>query len=257
MAINIVEYNMIRVLRRLGLLPLGGDLLELGETNWSGDIDLDTFRRDIAEFAAADRRQSLRDSLDQAVGAARPEAIWELAKIYWHTFLQPASMTAIDFHGTEGAIKLDLNGPIDLKRQFHFIMNSGTLEHIFNIGQAFKTIHDHMTPGGVVLHGFPFTGWIDHGFFNINPTVIWDLAAINSYQICLLTYCELDPPKVVRITSREQILQMAANGEIGRNAMLYVLLRKPAEHQQFRIPMQGIYAGNISADAKDAWYKLR
>jgi hypothetical protein len=39
--------------------------------------------------------------------------------------------------------------------------------------------------------------------------------------------------------------------------MLYVLLRKPAEHQQFRIPMQGIYAGNISADAKDAWYKLR
>ena len=34
MAINIVEYNLMRRFRDQKLFPLGGDLLELGEANW-------------------------------------------------------------------------------------------------------------------------------------------------------------------------------------------------------------------------------
>ena len=36
MAINIVEYNLIRFLRENNIFRLGGDLLEVGEANWYG-----------------------------------------------------------------------------------------------------------------------------------------------------------------------------------------------------------------------------
>ena len=76
--------------------------------------------------------------LDEAVKSEKPSAAWDIARVYWNIFLQPSSITAIDFHGTERALKLDLNSPLDMKRKFHIINNCGTLEHIFNIGQAFK-----------------------------------------------------------------------------------------------------------------------
>jgi hypothetical protein len=257
MAINIIEYNIMRRMRQELMLPLGGDILELGEANWYGDVDLNLLLQDIGNFAPADQQAKLRAQLQEAVEANRPGVLWEIAKVYWQAFLQPASMTAIDFHGTDKALKLDLNSPIKLKRQFHIVMNGGTLEHVFNVAQAFKTIHDHTRPGGFMLHGFPFTGWVDHGFYGFNPTFVWDLAASNDYRVCLFVYSEVNPPKIVPLTAREQILHMAKEGQIGQNSMLYVTLRRPDEEKSFRIPMQGFYAGSVSQEAAQAWKTLR
>jgi hypothetical protein len=257
MAINTAEYFLMRALRQQNALPLGVDVLELGENNWYGDLHVGTLRTDVAIYAAAEERDVLLTRLELAVQLPLELQAWAMADIYWRTFLRPSSMTAIDFHGSEKALNLDLNNPIDLKRQFSFIMNSGTLEHVFNIGQAFKTIHDHLAPGGLVFHAFPFTGWIEHGFYNINPTVIWDLAAINNYRICLFSYCELNPLKIIALNDREHILKMAAAGAICANAMLYAVLRQSDDAQPFRIPMQGYYADTLSAEAAEAWRTLR
>ena len=257
MAISFVEYSVMRFLREKSLFPLGGDLLELGEANWYGDVDPDMLRADILKFAPPEKQQALLKELDEAVKAQGPGASWDIARVYWDTFFQPSSKTAIDFHGTEKALKLDLNAPIDLKRQFHIVYNCGTLEHIFNTGQAFKTVHDHTLPGGFMIHQTPFVGWVDHGFYNFNPTLFWDLAAINNYHICIFLYAELNPPKTIQLENREQILQMAKNNEIGKNAVLMTVLRRPEQAQPFRIPFQGYYAGAISEKAVEAWSSLR
>jgi SAM-dependent methyltransferase len=257
MAISTVEYFLMRTLREQNPLPLGADLLQLGESNWYGDLNLGTFRADVEKFAAAGERADLLSRFDRVRNLPADRQSWELAEIYWRTFLQPSSMTAIDFHGTDKALKLDLNNPIELDRKFNFIMNGGTLEHVFNIAQGFKTIHDHLAPGGFVYHAMPFTGWIEHGFFNVNPTLVWDLAAANGYHVCLLAYCELNPPKIVQLAHREQILKMAAGGAIRPNANLYAVLRGPDQAAPFRIPIQGYYGGQLSAEAVEAWRTLR
>ena len=257
MAINIVEYNLIRFLRENKIFQLGGDLLEVGEANWYGDVDPNMLRSDILKFALPEKQQALAAELDATLKSNRPSAPWEVARIYWETFLQPASRTAIDFHGTETALKLDLNSPIDLKKQYHVVNNCGTLEHVFNVGQAFKTVHDHTLPGGLMIHQTPFVGWIDHGFYNFNPTFFWDLAATNFYHVCIFLYAELEPPKTVRLTSREQILQMAKNNELGKTAVFLIVLRRPDQAIPFRFPMQGFYAGTISQSAMDDWRALR
>jgi SAM-dependent methyltransferase len=256
MAINIIEYHVMRFLRQQNVLPLGGDLLQLGEANWYGDIDLNVLRADIKKFAAPDKQQHLLGRLEECLQANRPQKLFEIAEVYWHTFLAPASMTAIDFHGTQSALRLDLNSPIDLRRQFNFIANSGTLEHVFNIAQALKTAHDHLKTGGLVLHQFPFAGLVDHGFFNFNPTFIWDLSAANHYQVCLLIHADVNSGKITQLHTRERILEMAKNNQIGQNALLYAVLRRPDLARPFRIPIQGYYAGSISEEAAKAWHGL-
>jgi hypothetical protein len=136
-------------------------------------------------------------------------------------------------------------------------MNLGTAEHVCNVLQVFKTIHDFTLPSGLIVQALPFSGWVDHGFYNFNPTFYWDLAAANGYVMQLCVYTEIDPFKLVQLHRRESILELANAGQIGHNSMIYVLLRKPAQHAEFKVPIQGYYAEAISAEAAEAWMTLR
>jgi SAM-dependent methyltransferase len=256
MAISVIEYQLIRVLQEQNLFARGGDLLEIGEANWYGDVGLNQFAADIERFAAPERRAALLQQLE----AARPDpaaATWDLAKLFWQVFLSPASITAIDLGGSPAAHKLDLNQPIDIGQRFDIVHNAGTLEHVFDIAQAFRNIHNLTRPGGFMIHHAPFVGWVDHGFYSLHPTLFWDLAEANGYRVALMLYAEIDPPLLERLDSREAVLALAKAGRIGRNANLAAVLQRPNAEAPFRVPMQGYYAGRVSQDVVDAWSRLR
>jgi len=118
-------------------------------------------------------------------------------------------------------------------------------------------MHDHAKPGGLMLHGMPLSGWIDHGFYSFNPTLYWDLAAANGYQIVGAFYTQLDPFLIRPLASRETVGEMAGRGEIGGNSLIYVVFRQPAEPAAFRAPMQGYYADALSPDATTRWLTAR
>lgn len=257
MAITGIEYNLFRLMREQNVLPLGSEVLELGEANWYGDVDLRVLAQDVYRFLPEDSRQETFRQLDEIVTAKRPGMLFEIAKIFWQTFLQPTMMTAIDFHGTDRALKIDLNNPIHLDRRFQVILNLGTAEHIFNVAQVFKTIHDHAAPNCVMIHGLPFSGWVDHGFFNFNPTFYWDLAAANRYTVCAAAYAELKPLKLVQLRGRESIIDMVKQDQIGKNSLIYVVLRKSLHESDFCTPIQGYYANTVSKKSVEAWKKLR
>lgn len=257
MAISVIEYQLIRTLRQQNCLPPGGDLLEIGEANWYGDVGLDILREDIARFAAPEKRQSLLDALEAASRTEAGLLGWDLAKIFWHTFLQPDSITAIDLHGSPTARELDLNHPVKLDRQFHLVHNNGTLEHIFDIAQGFRNMHDLTRPGGLMIHHAPFVGWVDHGFYSLHPTLFWDLAEANGYHMVTMVYAELSPPRMETLENREAVLELARGNRIGRNGNLAVVMQRPLVAESFRTPMQGYYAGRISQEAVDAWSTLR
>lgn len=257
MAISVIEYNLIRSLQEQSLLPHGGDLLEIGEANWYGDVGLDVLRADIARFAAPQQQGQLLTALVEAGRADGLQASWDIAKVFWHTFLAPASISAIDFAGSAIAQRLDLNLPIDLGQRFDIVHNAGTLEHVFDIAQAFRNIHNLTRPGGVMIHHAPFVGWVDHGFYALQPTLFWDLAEANGYHVAVMAYAEVKPPKLVSLATREAVLELARDGRIGRNANLAAVLQRPHNEEPFRVPLQGYYAGRISQAAVDAWSELR
>ena len=239
-------------LRRAGWLPPRPSLLEFGEGQWYGDVPTATLSEDIDDLV---QDAGLREELHQRMvavlcGEARYQS-WDLAKLFFKACLDYRKYTAIDFHGTPEARKLDLNYPVDLGEQFDILVNAGTAEHIFDVGQFFRTAHDVTRPGGLMIHVMPYRGWLEHGFYSFNSTFYWDLAAANGYTMLMHAYAELKPPRFIELTRREEIMELALSGQLGKNATLYAVMRKAEVAGDFRVPIQHIYTREVGLTAKE------
>jgi hypothetical protein len=248
MAITHNDRAVFLQLREAGLFPPHPSMLELGEGQWFGDVSAETLSEDIDALV---QDEALREELHQRMVAIlcgdSPYQSWDLAKVFFRACLNYRKYTAIDFDGTPDARKLDLNYPVDLGEQFDILVNAGTAEHIFNVGQFFATAHDVTRPGGLMIHVMPFRGWLEHGFYSFNSTFYWDLAAANGYTMLIHAYAELDPPRLIELARREQIMDLARNGQMGKNSTLYAVMKKAGAASEFRVPIQHVYDAGLAA----------
>lgn len=235
MAISHTHYRLLRELRDLGELPIAGNILEIGQANWYGDCSAE-------EFAPGERD------------------MFAVVRKLYQWLMRPLAVVSIDLdQNAADALRLDLNeaqrGPHDA--QFELTINHGTAEHIFNIANVFRLMHNATKPGGLMIHEAPFTGWLDHGFYCLQPTLFFDLAAANGYRVGLMAIEVLSTQSVIVVPSREAVYEMARAGNLPNNAMLFVALRKGVEESEFRVPMQGVYSADASEETRQAWRELR
>ena len=89
-----------------------------------------------------------------------------------------SALQALDISDFEGADHIfDLNEddlPEHLANRFDAVFNGGTLEHVFHVPNALASITRMLRPGGVVIHVVPCNGWVNHGFYQISPTLMFD-----------------------------------------------------------------------------------
>jgi SAM-dependent methyltransferase len=180
MAITATHYRLFKSLP----LPQGGSLLEIGEANWYGDLEPDF---------PCDLKGDLHD----------------IAKAFYDATFAPSRLMAIDWNGTPSALRVDLNdghATAEAVRDgdFDVVINHGTAEHIFNIAQVFRTMHDACADGGLMVHDAPFTGWIDHGFYCLQPTLFYDLAAANNYEVVKVAIHTIEGQQIIPIEGRER-----------------------------------------------------
>jgi hypothetical protein len=256
MAITGLSYTVLRTLREHKLLPDSPAMIEMGESNWYGDVPLQQLAQDIQAFVTdADKRDELLRQL-HALDPNSNLAAYEVAKIFFRGIGGCTSVESIDPGEPGSTYKFDLNLPVPLQRTYQLVMNYGTGEHVFNVMQFYKTVHELTEAGGVMIHSAPMTGWVDHGFYNFQPTFFMDLAQANGYDMLLAVVASLNPFKPIVIRHREQVVELAKAGQLPDNAMIEVALRKKSA-QQFIVPMQGYYAGILSPAARAAWHSLR
>ena len=108
-----------------------------------------------------------------------------------------------------------------------------------------------------MLHGLPFQGWVDHGFYTFQPTFFFDLAEVNKYAPSVLLYAEVSPPRIVTIHDRNTLHEMAEKREIGENGMIFTAMRKRGGQQTFKAPIQGYYARRLNEVSSERWFSLR
>ena len=255
MAITAVDYHVFQALARGGGLPSRPRVLELGEAEWNGSPA--PLVETIAAIPDPDLRAQMQARYEEVLNGTARTRSWDMAKMFYRLFLDYESICAIDLHGTPAAMQLDLNYPVVLDERFDMVINLGTAEHVFNVAQFFRTCHELAEPGGMMIHTMPFSGWVEHGFYSFNPTFYWDLAAANRYHVVLLIYTEMSPFRMVQLNAREQIIDMAESGELGRNAMLYAVFRKDAAESEFRMPSQQVYGEGLNQRMLAAWHGLR
>lgn len=94
---------------------------------------------------------------------------------------------SIDADGTENSFIFDLNTDIvekyNFREKYDFVTNLGTSEHVFNQKNFFLNMHNLTDREGLMFHLVPFEGGINHGFFNYNPNLFFDIAKFNDYEI--------------------------------------------------------------------------
>jgi len=93
---------------------------------------------------------------------------------------------AVDYSEYEGAdIVFDLNGelPENLRGAFDYVINGGTLEHVFHIAKAMENMSGMVKNGGMIMHISPVAGWVNHGFYSVSPTFFEDYYGANGFLI--------------------------------------------------------------------------
>ena len=120
-----------------------------------------------------------------------------------------------------------------------FTLNAGTTEHLIDQKNAFSIVHDLTRSGGLMYHGVPFLGGVNHGYFNYHPNYFLDLARFNSYEILGLWICPVGSAALIPWAPGGKILKYL---KVEDNLMVDIccLFRKTND-LEFCIPFQRSY----------------
>lgn len=238
MAISGNHYRLLK--EHAPLFKRGGALLEIGEANWFGDTE--------PEFVLVQPRW--KDTAEKILKATKPD-LFDIAKDCYRELFAPSIVESVDLGGTKNAMRQDLNGLLKLPRRYDVVMNHGTAEHVFSCAQVFYSIHHACLPGGYMVHDAPLNP-VDHGFYNFNPTLYYDLAWANKYELISLSVYWIGG-QIKRFETRDQF---HAGWSFAPNAFMYVVMRK-GDDATFKIPQQGVYDGRLSEAGMKSWENNR
>ena len=82
--------------------------------------------------------------------------------------------------------------PASTHNSFDLIFDGGTLEHVFDVRTALRTICSMAKVGGRVVHVSPLSNCVDHGFYCFSPTLFADFYSANSWLIRRLATARFD-----------------------------------------------------------------
>ncbi len=149
-----------------------------------------------------------------------------------------AELTCVDINKSRGVEEIiDLNYPHDLGK-YNMVIDPGTIEHCFNIGQAIINAANAVEMGGVILHTPPVS-MVNHGFYNINPTCLADFYRQNGWDIELCVGVRKEELYQLPLTQRVQVPP--------ESSMYFVARRTNMNKLEF--PMQSKYLSNPSLGA--------
>lgn len=152
---------------------------------------------------------------------------------------------ALDFTDKESAQHIhDLNQPVPpaLQEKFDVVIDGGTTEHIFYIGQALDNCFAMLKPGGLMLSYVSADGWFGHGFFQTGPDVPWRYW--HHARGCEMLEVSIIPRKSpMRIIPIEDPTGKPRGGELALEGphMIVYACRKPLEAKPYASPIQGHY----------------
>jgi hypothetical protein len=81
-------------------------------------------------------------------------------------------------------IFIDLNEPLwpQYRERYSLVLDPGTCEHCFHIGQAAMNVAEMCAQGGHIVQGLPLNAY-NHGFYCVSPTWVRDFYEDNGFEI--------------------------------------------------------------------------
>lgn len=174
-----------------------GPLLTLG--NQDIYTDADTLRKWVKEYklnklSSADIEPStslgLRQINPQSSRFVHAKSFFKLLGISQKNYYD---VDKFDFDKPRILHDLEKSFSPKYKNFFNLIIDSGTLEHIFDIRSVMANIIAITKTGGYVLQIIPSNNFLNHGFYQVNPTFFYDFYTANGFKIIESYLVEIRP----------------------------------------------------------------
>ena len=179
-----ILYMMRPVLTELAGAAGASRVLSLGYP----DVLVDSEKL-VALFGESVRRRLVvRSDSAQAIAFHRLRDVDHLVETESLFAALGLQLDCIDVRAPRGVERIvDLNAPLpnDLVGSYRLVIDPGTIEHCFNIGQAMLNAARAMAVGGYIVHVNPLS-MFNHGFYNLNPTFYYDFYGQNGFELLFM-----------------------------------------------------------------------
>ena len=167
-------------LHNLGYLKNSKSVFEIGSQA------LHLKKEDLKQlFNNAGLKSDLVDKYPNMNWPERPEC----SSKFFYESLGIKEYQSIDLSGDYGAIVHDLNKPFEDKSKFNkfdIVTDHGSCEHVFNIAECYRTMHNLAKPGGFIIVAQAV--WKGNGYFKFDDSFFEGIAAANNYNIIFNSY---------------------------------------------------------------------
>ena len=127
---------------------------------------------------------------------------------------------------------------------YDVVIDVGTMEHCFNIGQALMNMASLVKLNGYIIHENPFLAG-NHGFYCINPTLYTDFYEQNGFEIEMVKLADMHGGTYIHDAPRTKRFQISSPQEL---SCIAVAKRKVIK--EFTFPNQSKYKKLIEGEAK-------
>lgn len=167
-----------------------------------------------------------------------------------------ASFETIDICSHRGdEIIIDLNYPNVtslLSAKYDLVIDNGTLEHCFNIGEALINTARLVRDEGFIFHINPLV-MINHGFYNICPTLLYDFYTANHFAFIKALASGTHTQKLIEVNPTKRFSGFKQlNGE--ESVLNFTVSRKKSDgltssncHYNYVYPTQSKYKYILAA----------
>ena len=262
MAITSYLYQILISLKKKELISSGktNSILEIGEQNWYGDVSFQDLGKTIDNYSNSKNKEILTRELNEIttlteLGKDPKIFAFDVAKLFYKAVFDYKEYLALDLQGTKHSINFDLNNEYKDDKKYDVVTNIGTSEHIFNQLAVFKTIHNIVAVGGLIIHQLPGQGYYDHGFYNYQPTFFFDLAQANNYLMVGFWMYDNNKRELINVHKRENYTKLFKKENHPTYYDNVVVYKSSSEkNKEFKLPTQYIYSEKkLSPEEKKRW----
>jgi len=143
----------------------------------------------------------------------------------------------------------DLNLPVaeELRSKFNLILDSGTMEHIFDVRQVVENLVRMCRASGWIVHITPASNFLDHGLYSFSPIFFYDVYGANGFDSCICYILQpsprpLDYFKPCPYFKYEYGMSLDELIDPYRQTVIFFAAKKMKEVDTISVPMQGRYA---------------
>jgi hypothetical protein len=75
-----------------------------------------------------------------------------------------------------------------ISQRYDLVLETGTLEHIFDVPKVLRHMYELTKVGGFIIHMVPSNNYVDHGFYQFSPTLFFDYYRANKFEILSMEF---------------------------------------------------------------------